>query len=324
MLSTIPAVSNPAPHELFHQTSGPFRENLDIDSFAFSHNLEGHPLFELPRLAELSKKVIAANTGNLNHHVICKIAESVPNIARQWENFLPVERVHETIRHIEESGSWILITGAQVDADYQKLLDDLIAELEQACKTPLKSEIMWSCLSILVGSPNSVTHYHMDSETNFLFQIHGSKEAHLFDQRDRSILSEEEIEIFNAVDGKHIKFRDDFSAKERVFNLTPGTGIHIPVNAPHWVRNLNEYSVTLSILFYRKDMTRRAWVYQTNHLIRKLGMTPTPPGRLQFIDRVKCGIIGALSRRSPRDKHDILKSGYRRLAKPLKVARILR
>ncbi|HMF05493.1 MAG TPA: cupin-like domain-containing protein [Methylocella sp.] len=320
MQSASVSLTSSASSSLIDAESGPFRTELNHRAFAFSHFLANDPLFDLSRLADLAKTVIAANKGDRNHYVLCKAAESVPNVSKQWTNFQPLDRVHEAIRHIRESGSWVLITGAQIDPDYQTLLDNLLYDLEIACGIPLRAEILWSCFSIFVGSPNSVTHYHMDSETNFLFQIHGNKEAHLFDRNDREILSEEDIETFNAVDGSHIQFRDEFHAKEKLFGLAPGTGLHIPVNAPHWVKNLDDYSVTMSILFYMREETRRAWIYQVNHILRKLRINPTPPGKAPFVDNVKSGLIGGLTTRSPRDKQDVLRSGYHWITKPARSA----
>ncbi len=316
MQSASVSLTSSGSSSLLDNTSGPFSTQLNHEPFAFSHYLADAPLFDLARLADLAKTVIASNRGDRNHYVLFKAAESLANVSKQWTNFQPIDRVHEAIRHIEESGSWVLITGAQIDPAYQDLLDNLLRDLEVSCGVPLREQILWSCVSIFVGSPNSVTHYHMDSETNFLFQIHGNKEAHLFDRNDREILSEADIETFNAVDGSHIEFRDEFHAKERVFDLAPGKGLHIPVNAPHWVRNLDDYSVTMSILFYMREETRRAWVYQVNHLLRKLSINPTPPGKAPLIDNLKSGLIGCLTTRSPRDKQDVLRSGYHWLTKP--------
>jgi len=36
---------------------------------------------------------------------------------------------------------------------------------------------------LLIASPRRVTSYHMDSNTNFLFQLHGDKRLTVFDGR---------------------------------------------------------------------------------------------------------------------------------------------
>jgi hypothetical protein len=291
--------------------------------FAFKHSLVGHPLFELDRLADMSKTVLAASKGKwvANHNVLYKPAETVPNSAKQWDNFQSPERVHEAIRNIRESRAWVFITGADIDPEYRRLLDDILQDAEIACGTDIRKEIIWSTMSILVGSPNSVTHYHIDSESNFLFQIHGEKEAHLFDADDRSVIREDEIEQFTAVSDEHIKFDPEIEKKATVYNVHSGDGIHIPPYSGHWVRNLGQYSVTATALFYTRSATDRAWVYQCNHVLRGLGLNPTPPGKAATVDKMKAGLIKALSKRNPADKYEILRSGVRRLQMPQKLLR---
>ncbi len=295
---------------------GTYQRAFNRQHFSFRHDFVGHPLFELDRLADLTQVVLAAAKDDMNHHIAFKTAETVPNSAKQWTNFKTTERVYEAVRNIRDSKSWVLITGAEVDKDYQVLLDEMLTWGEQTCHENFKSETIWSTLSILIGSPNSVTHYHLDSESNFLFQIHGDKEAHLFNQYDRSVIREDEIEKFVVNNGAHIEFDPRFEKTATVYDLHAGDGVHIPPFAPHWVRNLSEYSITATALFYTRSATRRAWVYQCNHLLRAAGLKPTPPGNSALLDNMKAGLIGVISTNKPTDKHDILKSGVRRLVAP--------
>src|SRR5262245_22361046 len=76
---------------------GEFKELLNRASFQFTHNLQGHELFELPRLAKLSRLVLESNKADPGNYVLCKVAESVPNVSKQWENFSPTDRVDEAI-----------------------------------------------------------------------------------------------------------------------------------------------------------------------------------------------------------------------------------
>jgi Cupin-like domain len=308
----------------FAEAPGKFDGQFNRKHFGFKHNLVGHPLFELDRLADLSKVVmtVGGDQWSPNHNVLYKPAETVPNSAKQWDNFKSAERVHEAIRNIRESRAWVLITGADIDPDYRRLLDEILADGEQACGAEFLNETIWSTFSILVGSPNSVTHYHIDSESNFLFQIHGHKEAHLFDADDRSVIREDEIERFVAVSDEHIKFDPEFEKKATVYDVRAGDGIHIPPYAGHWVRNLSEYSVTATALFYTRTATKRAWVYQCNHLLREFGLKPKPPGKAQTVDGIKAGLIGMLTTRRPMNKYDFLRSGVRRLTSFQKILKL--
>jgi len=195
-----PWVATMSQTQFFGEKSASFNGLFNRKHFGFRHDLVGHPLFQLDRLAELSKTILTASDGkwSVNHNVLYKPAETVPNSAKQWDNFKPADIVPEAIRNIRESAAWVLITGADLDPDYRELLNQMLADGERSCGTEYRDDIIWSTLSILVGSPNSVTHYHVDSESNFLFQIHGHKEAHLFDADDRRV-TDERLHVLSAL-----------------------------------------------------------------------------------------------------------------------------
>jgi hypothetical protein len=64
------------------------------------------------------------------------------------------------------------------------------------------------------------------------------------------------------------------------------------VNAPHWVKNDNNVSVSLSINFEWKDESLYN-VYRANCFLRKMGIKPQPPGRSHFTDSIKNTAIAA-------------------------------
>jgi hypothetical protein len=302
---------------IFEEKAGAFAKKMNQDSFIYRHKLVGHPLFELSRLSKLAERIINSSG---HAHVMCKVAESAANAKPQWQDFISTEKVADAIVHIRESGSWVMIGHAQEDPDYQALLNTIVEEIERMADVSIRDNITWIDAHIFIGSPNSVTHYHVDSETNFLFQIHGSKEAHLFDHKDRSVISEEEIESF-LFSGKQPKFKEHYEKSATVFQMPAGTGIHIPVTAPHWVKNLDDYSVTFSTLLYLRNMDELARVHQVNHLLRSFGLRPSAPGKSPALDRLKINGLGMLSKKNPTTKWDVLHSGVDRLIAPVRVAR---
>jgi hypothetical protein len=63
-------------------------------------------------------------------------------------------------------------------------------------------------------------------------------------------------------------------------------------------------------------LDRRARVYQVNHLLRRMGLSPTPPGKSPVRDAVKVAGMGLLSKSAPRTIDEILFSGVNRLMAP--------
>jgi hypothetical protein len=249
-----------------------FREQFDRRSFEFSHHLSGHPLFEIPRLVELAKKL--AQTG-----AVYQDAGEI-GVGQRWEDCPSANlSVDETIRRIRDTGAWIILRRAEEDPEYRVILDDL------------KKEMMVQNAIIFITSPNRISTYHIDRECNWILQIHGEKDISVFDKNDREVLPEEEIERFWTIDNNAATYKEQYQSRAKVYRLAPGRAVHVPVNAPHWVKNDNNISVTLSVNFQFQD-SFRADIYRANHWLRKVGFSPTPPGKSQLRDNLKRAAYG--------------------------------
>jgi len=80
-----------------------------------------------------------------------------------------------------------------------------------------------------------------------------------------------------------------------VYHMSPGTGVHIPINTPHWLRNKNNVSVTLNVNFQFHD---QYWanLYKANYYLRRAGITPNSPGAHPVADRLKSLAFTAVKR----------------------------
>jgi hypothetical protein len=256
-----------------------FREQFDRRSFEFSHHLSGHPLFEIPRLVELSKKL--AETGG----IYCDAGDI--DVGLRWKDCPPVRlSVDETIRRIRDAGAWIILRRAEEEPEYGVILDDCMAEIQSLLGRDLSKEMMVQNAIIFITSPNRIATYHIDRECNCILQIHGEKDLSVFDKNDREVLPDEEIERFWTVDNNAAVYKERYQSRATVYRLAPGKAVHVPVNAPHWVKNDNNISVTLSVNFQFRD-SFRADVYRSNYYLRKMGLSPTPPGESPFRDGLK-------------------------------------
>jgi cupin-like protein len=257
-----------------------FRAKFNREPFFIGHHLTDHPLFKLPELFELSKR--------LNEDVVEYYAGNVPvsiDSRVQPRNGLSIQ---ETIRRIEECGSWMVMKCVHHDSVYGELLDQCLDEIRPLSE-PLDPGMCARAAAVFFASPGSVTPYHMDHEINFLLQIRGTKQISIFDQTDRSVLPEEEFEKYFTGDRIHrnMKFKEEWQQKASVFELTPGTGVHIPAHAPHWVKNGNGVSISMAIYFLTAASDRIDCVSQSNAHLRKLGFNPMPFGQSPLRDSVK-------------------------------------
>jgi mannose-6-phosphate isomerase-like protein (cupin superfamily) len=244
-----------------------------------SHGLRFHPLLTLDALVELGASLpqvsVEYNPGNLPIGIM---PEDVPS---------PRLSITETIRSIEENGSWMVLKRIEQHPDYAKLLRQTLAEIE-----PLVRERTGGMLGtegfIFISSPGAVTPFHFDPEHNILMQIRGSKVMSIFPAGDESLISAEAEEKFHL--GEHHRnqvWQDDFAAKGEPVSLSPGQAIYVPVKAPHWVQNGDAVSISLSITWRSEWSYREADARALNHFLRRRGMVPSAPARYPADNRVK-------------------------------------
>jgi len=271
------------PSRVLDGEAGLFRENFNRASFEFAHHLAGHPLFELPQLLELSKTLpdcdVYYDAGDIR-------------VDQRWDQVPRTQlSVDQLIERIENAGAWILLKRTNQDPQYAAVLDQLLSEAAALVGARFPKRIRMRTAVILITSPNRVTSYHIDPDCNFLCQIRGEKLLHVFDRYDREVLPEEEIERFWAVDKNAAVYKERYQGRARSYHLKPGVGVHIPVNAPHWVQNTNNVSVTLapSFQFLESELGN---IYRCNYFLRKVGVRPLPPGRSKVRDVLKAWAMG--------------------------------
>jgi hypothetical protein len=239
-----------------------------------------HPLFQLPRLIELARFLpevfVEYNAGKLPVSIDSRLTP---------RNGLSVE---ETIRNIEEHCSWMVLKRVEQDPEYREFLDDCLDEVRRHSEAfdPGMSD---RAGAVFVSSPGAVTPYHLDAEYNFLLQLRGTKTVHVFDPDDPAVLSEPEVEEHGGVGTVHrnLVFREELQAKARTFELTPGTALHVPPWAPHWVQNGPAVSISFSAGFQTRGSDRKACVRSVNRRLRRWGLRPAPLGRSPWRDNLK-------------------------------------
>ncbi len=255
-----------------------FRAAFDRSPFLIGHRLAEHPLLALPRLVELARQLpercIEYNAGNVPVHLD---PGQTPRTGLS---------AAETVRRIEECNSWLVLKNIEQQPEYRELLRRCLAEVAVHSE-PLFPGMMKPEGFVFVSSPGAVTPYHVDPEHNFLLQIRGRKQVHVFDGRDRGLLSEEELERYYSGAHRNLAYREELEARAQPFELHPGSGLHIPVTYPHWVCNGPEVSISFSITFYTPDLDRRRGVHQVNGWLRRHGWTSAPFAQSPWRDSLK-------------------------------------
>ncbi len=264
-----------------------FQKSFNRQAFTIRHHLTSHPLLALPRLIELSRSLSAEsveyNAGNAS---VSQNPDETPRTGLSIE---------ETLRRIEEECSWLVLKNVERDAQYKALLDACLDEI-QPHSEPLAPGMCGREAFIFVSSAGSTTPFHIDPEYNFLLQIRGTKSMTVFDRADRAVISEQTLEKYYSGAHRNLEFKPEYEAKGQTFELAPGTGLHVPVTAPHFVKNGDQVSISLSITFQNPENERRRTLYHANAELRKRGLNPAGAGESKLRDGVKVGAYRALRR----------------------------
>lgn len=276
-----------------------FEASFNRQSFEIGHRLTGHQLLTLPSLVMLARTTAGTRPADV-YFDNGDIA-----IGQRWsETPKLTDPVDSVVEQIENAKAWITLRNAQLDPGYGALLRALMDEIARSCGSRLTRNISKSEMIIFVASPKRVTSYHIDRECSFLFQIHGSKEISIFEQSDREVLPEDEIERFWTVDNNAAVYKPHLQHRAKTLTLKPGKGVHIPINAPHWLRNGDDVSISVNINVTYSGR-ERAHAYRANYYFRKIGLNPTPVRQSKILDAIKAP-LGATAYR--------LRQLYRRVA----------
>jgi hypothetical protein len=248
-----------------------FLEDFNRRDFPVTHNLAGSPLFTLPRLIEVAAATAAKRPNDVYYD-----AGDI-DVAQRWAESPKLnEPVDVTMRRIAKSNAWIVLRQVDLDPAYSGILQSCLQEMLRLSGAQLRERMKRTEIIVFVTSPRRITTYHIDRECSFLLQVRGEKDINIFDRDDRDVLPEQELERFWTVDTNAALYKPDLQQRAHIYRLKPGNGVHIPINAPHWLRNGDDVSISVNFNFWEHDR-ERANLYRANYYLRQLRFAPVAP-----------------------------------------------
>lgn len=235
------------------------------------HGLLQHPLLELEALAQLGEalpeKSLEYNRGDLPIGIR---PEDVPANGMT---------IGETIRSIDVAKSWCVLKNIEQVPAYAELLTALLSEIEDVTG-PVTGRMLRPEGFIFVSSPGSMTPYHFDPEHNILLQLRGWKTMTVFPAGDPRFAAPQAHEAYHSGGGpRNLPWDDALAPHGTDYRLDPGQAIFVPVMAPHYVRNGDMPSISLSITWRSEWSYAETDAHAMNNVLRKLGLNPAPPRR---------------------------------------------
>jgi hypothetical protein len=256
--------------------------HYNVASVVFAHALTANPLFQLDSLTRL-----ALRRERIPGGVYCSSGRVSPQDS--WNTGTGVSAVHDSLTDIATGDSLVVIKGVEQDVQYAPAASALMTAIRNAAGPRMSGDATRGRATIFLASPHRVTTYHVDADTNFLFQLQGSKDFYVYPDA-RSLLPADQLESFFSGNLSAAKLREADRTLETHYVLHPTSAIHVPFLAPHWARNRAEVSIALSVNFDMRSAVKLGRLYRLNHRLRRLGLHPRPPGDSRLGDAVKQGI----------------------------------
>lgn len=258
-----------------------FRRSYNCASFMFRHELTDNPLFSQASLLELARRL-----PDTPRHVYC--SNGKVRVDEGWDaGSGPRYSLTDTLAGIETNNSLVLLKHVEEDSVIGPLVREIQREVVELAGPQMRDDIIEGRGTLLIASPQRITSFHVDSDVNFLFQIHGDKQFNVFEHGDPTLTTQEELEKYYLGDLNGVAFKSERQNEAHAYDLRAGFGVHVPCLAAHWAQNLDSPSTALSINFDLKSVTAAGRIHRLNGKLRRHGLRPVPPGVSKWRDRLK-------------------------------------
>ena len=264
-----------------------YRTHYDRVPLGFSHSLSGLDLFEFEALRALAARY------DRDYYV-------ADGARTPGTRFYSVDygklSPYQAMDNIESANLRILLKRPENhDPRYRDLMHALFAQVLELRGGLHKNErVVRLDSSILVSSAATITPFHFDPEVSHFFQIEGGKMYHLFPPET---LTEPELEQFywmGIVNIGQVDLARCDPAKEFVFHLDAGKGLHQPQNSPHWVETCGTRSISYAFSLETNLSRALGRTRAFNYYMRKAGLAPAVPHRRPATDGAKAATMQAL------------------------------
>jgi len=149
-------------------------------------------------------------------------------------------------------------------------------------------ELIRPSLVLFLSGAKTIARLHNDPEHNLLFHLHGEKRVHVYRFVEQEVCPADRppdrwtLQIEDSAREFISRHADDHAE----YHVTPGSAVYLPRLAPHWVRALEAFNVSLTFSFYDGEAVTRQKITRFNEWLRRRGLKPRAfaqePRRLQL------------------------------------------
>ena len=266
-------------------------ENFDARRVSrITHDFSSHPALQFDELRELALRMKAQHPDLVKF--IDPQAELTSEFVLATESY-DGRSIEDIFDSLDVPGTWIAIYKAQTDPQFREVVQEVIRTASEHLNGADR-EIIDADAFIFISKAPTVTPFHIDRENNFLLQIHGNKRLSVWHPDDRKAVSEAAVEDWIYLRSlEKVTFSED-KIEHAAFdgNLAAGEGLFMPSTSAHMTRTEttvidDPVSVTIGFVFYTAATRKDANIYAFNAIMRRLGITPSPPRSNSALDAIK-------------------------------------
>lgn len=260
-----------------HIEPGGFAAAFGRRPFAVEHGLVDHPLLTLDAIAALADALPPSAVERHQADLPLVMPGGAPEVGG---------RPSDTVRGIATNGCWMVLWNVEQDPAGRGLLHDCLDEVEGHVGARDGGMLQREGF-LFLSAPGAVTPAHFDPEHNLLLQVRGTKEMNVGRFPDPA---DQQRELDRYYDGGHRNL-EAVPVDVEPFVLAPGRGVYVHPFAPHWVRNRDEVSISLSITFRTRRSLATERAHGLNARLRRVGLHPRPAGADERRDRAKAAMM---------------------------------
>ncbi|MEQ9545818.1 MAG: cupin-like domain-containing protein [Marinobacter sp.] len=264
-------------------------QKLDVSPFKIRHSLLGTKVLELDSLTEILLR-LPKNQVYLSNTRLDKQDDFEATFKKRKDGSCSLE---SALRGMLHSDSLIMVNSPEVDSAFKPVYEEIMESIAKlVAQRDRRKRILMPTLYLFIASPNSVTPFHIDRYSTFLFQFRGSKKVYVAEPWDNRVVSDANREAYISYANTKLPWNDGQERLFTCFDFTPGECIHIPFVSGHFVKNgSDDISISMSLIFNTENtmMWRRAlnFNHRARRILRPLNVAPYPVGRSDARDLSK-------------------------------------
>lgn len=265
-----------------------FAVDFNRAAFVFRHDLHRRPLYDLESLVALARRLGPHNA---------TWSTRPATLGTGWADRVARERSLEAaMADMVRSDALVVLRGIEADPVFGAVFGPAVADLAAQSRLGPANGMLRGSATLYVSAPRRGGGIQINAVPAFRLQVRG---AVTFNTFDRPVMTQYDLEAFHAAPQHALPYAPKRQYRSVATAFMPGNGMHLPMEWPYWTQNGPDISVCVSIGYQLHVTDRHARLHRANHALRRVGLSPSPPGRAGWRDGCKLALLAGWDRLRP-------------------------